>query len=365
MSKFQSNKFDILETKGDAYDRGFTYGSKRKRMITDLVQSHYTFYSRYFSTSKDQLREMARKFLPYIEGYSPEISKELEGTAAGAGIGNDEIAIVVAFVEIYYPMLVGGCTAFAVAPPKTKTNEIYSGQNNDEGLDPWMDGRGCVLVKFKRKDGPDVLSYMYAGTPAMMGLNTSGLSLCLNAITCEQSKLGVPSTVVAREILQQKNLDDAIDAVDRATRANSFNYLIAEKTGRACDVEAIPSGTDKFFIENGMLTHTNHILSKKLNFKKDMILTSGAGYGLDTIPRYCKMNELIESNSGNITLEVLFDFLRDHTNYPNSICRHADPKDPPELKGRSLDGFVMAPGKGEMWIAHGNPCENEFIKYLL
>jgi isopenicillin-N N-acyltransferase-like protein len=174
---------------------------------------------------------------------------------------------------------------------------------------------------------------------------------------------GVPHSVIMREVLQQSNLENAVEAIERASRAVSLNYLIADETGRACNVEATPSGCDKWFAKNGVLVHTNHILSRNLAFRKDMVLASGISFGLDTEFRYGRMSDLVESNAGNVTLTRMFDFLRDHSNHPSSICRHPNPAEPLATRSRTMDSLVMVPAKREMWIAHGNPCENEFLKY--
>jgi len=350
----------VVEISGGAHERGYQYGSKCKDVIKRLVNAHYSLFEHHFKLSKDQLLREARKYIPFIEDYSPEIADEIRGTAEGAGIQTEELVAVIAFVELYYPRLLGGCTSFAAAGNATTHGTTYVGQNNDEALDPWLNGDCCTLVNVKRNSGASFLTYTYAGIPAMMGVNSRGIALCINALICEQFKLGVPILVVVREVLQQTTIGDAIGAIIRANRAQSLNFLIADENGEIYDIEAMPKNLDHFY-SNKYMAHSNHFLSKKLDFERDVIVSAIP----DTIIRYNRMNRLLSEKCGAIDLKALMEFTKDHVNYPYSICRHKSPGASPEEAMVTFDSFIFVPAKKEMWIARGNPCQNEFTRYVL
>ncbi|MCW3992013.1 MAG: C45 family peptidase, partial [Candidatus Bathyarchaeota archaeon] len=330
--------FRVVRLSGGAHDRGFTYGRSCRDLIERLVASHYSFYGRFYDAKRDELLKEARKFIPEIEGYSPEIAEEIRGTAEGAGVQYEEVVMIVSFPEMYYPKLLGACTAFAVSDSVTASGDVYVGQNEDEALDPWLEGECSVLLSIKEKGAPEILTYAYAGIPAMKGMNSEGIALCINAILCEESQVGVPSLVVTREVLRQRSIGDAIGAIIRAKRANSLNYVIGDRSGEIYDVEAIPSGIDHFYSESH-LVHSNHIRSDRLGIEKDYILE-----GLpDTIVRYNRMDKLIRTRHGEIDDGTLISLLRDHVNYPNSICRHAESGVDPAHTMKTLDSILLVP----------------------
>lgn len=356
----EDSPFRVVRLSGGAHDRGFSYGQSCGDLIEKLVASHYSFYDRFYGMKRDELLREAGKFIPEIEEYSQEIGKEIRGTAEGARVRHEEVVMIVAFPEMYYPKLLGGCTAFAVSDSVTASGDVYVGQNEDEALDPWLDGECSVLLSIEEKGGPEILTYAYAGIPAMKGLNSEGIALCINAILCEENQIGVPSLVVTREILRQRTLSDAIGAIIRAKRANSLNYVIGHMSGEIYDVEAIPSGIDHFYSKSH-LVHSNHIRSGRLGIERDYILE-----GLpDTIIRYNRMDKLLQSRYGEIDDRTLMTLLRDHVNYPKSICRHAELGVNPAHTMRTLDSILLVPTRGEAWFAKGPPCENRFYKYKI
>jgi len=345
---------------GSPRDRGNEYGRSFSDLINRLVQSHYSFYSRIFHMDKTEALREARKYIPFIENYSPEIAEEILGTAEGAGLAHEELVLVIAFPEIYYPRLFQRCTAFALGGDATIGGEVYVGQNEDEGLDPWLNGDCAVLLAVKRKNGPDVLTYSYAGIPSLKGMNSAGLAMCINAVICEQAKLGVPSTVITREVLYQKSIGDAITAIARATRANSLNFVIADTNGELYDIEATPNDYD-YQYSDSIIVHSNHFLSQRMRIDRDFIKEKSG----DTCVRLNRMRKLLEARRGRIDDRVLMEVLRDHVNYPNSICRHPNPAEPEALRGKTLDSMIWIPRRKETWLAKDPPCESKYYKYSI
>jgi len=348
----------LVTCSGSPSDRGNQYGNACKDLITRLVQAHFSYYAKNFHMDKDQVLKEARKYVPFIDEYSPDIMEEIRGTAEGAGVSLDELVMVIAFPEMYYPRLFQHCTAFAVGGDATVGGEVYVGQNEDEGLDPWLNGECSVLVNVNRKEGPEVLTYTYAGVPSMKGMNSAGIALCINAVICEQSQLGVPGLVVTREVLYQKTIGDAIGAIARAKRANSLNYVIADTNGELYDIESTPNDYDYIYSDK-MIVHANHFLSQRLKIERDMIKESLS----NSIIRQNRMQRLQQGKAGRIDLKSLMSVLRDHVNYPNSICCHPDPAKAEHLRSKTLDSIIWVPKKKEAWLAKGPPCETQYYQY--
>jgi isopenicillin-N N-acyltransferase-like protein len=355
----------IVEIRGTPRERGYRYGEECRDVIRRLVNAHYTFYNREIGVSKEMLINEAGKLVDFVEDYSPEIAEEMKGAAEGAEVKHAEILIISGFVELYYPKIFAGCTTLAVSGKVTLDGETYIAQNNDEALDPWLKGDCVALLKIRRKTGPDVLTYVYAGVPGMMGVNSAGIGLCINALLCETSKMGVPLLTVTREVLHQKTLEDVLEAVRKAKRGNSLNFGVADSKGRICDIECTPNSVDCLFVDDPYFVHTNHFLSKRLGVQKDVIRDSGVGFGRDSVFRYERMCKLVMEKGGRVDLKTIMGFFKDHENYPDSICRHVNPKDGATEKAETFDSMIFVTSQRTAWISRGNPCKNEYNFYSI
>ena len=352
-------KYDVLEVRGTGFERGFAYGSYHKQLIRRLIDSHYDFYARYLQTSKDEaLRDASRFELP-IRNYSDDIADEVKGTAEGASVQLNEVLLITAFNEVFYPRLSKACTSFAARGAATSDHLTYVGQNNDEGIDPWLNGECSTLTKYSQKTAPDALIYTYAGAPAMMGINSVGLCVCINALGFETTKIAVPMLCVVRELLNQKDLKGALDSIERANRAFALNFMVGDTEG-IMDVEANPVSVSVRRSDE-MLHHANHYLYGTNGFAD----AKSEEYRSNSVARCDRMGDLISRNKGKLSLKHFEEFLRDHANKPNMICAHVNPARSQAHHSRTLDGMIYVPERREAWITKGNPCENEFVRYAL
>ena len=57
-----------------------------------------------------EVREVAKRFLPFIESSYPEYVEEMQGVADGAGLDLESIVALNVRTEIAYGMLSDGCT---------------------------------------------------------------------------------------------------------------------------------------------------------------------------------------------------------------------------------------------------------------
>jgi isopenicillin-N N-acyltransferase-like protein len=352
-------RYTVLEAKGTGFERGFTYGAYHKQLIRRLVDSHFDFYGRYFQTSKQEALRDASQYERPIRDYSEELAEEIRGTAEGAEAQIDEVLLIAAFNELFYPRLSKACTSFAARGNATSDHLTYVGQNNDEGVDPWLNGDCTTLTKYSQKTGPDVLVYSYAGASAMTGINSTGLSVCINAVGFEKPRVAVPMLCVVRELLNQKDLDGALHSIEKADRAFALNFVVGDTKG-IMDVEANPVSVTVRRGED-TLHHANHYLYGTNGFTDPRT----GEYRKNSVTRCERMGELLNRNKGKLNLKLFQGFLRDHENRPDTICDHVNPARPKPHQGRTLDGIIYVPERKEAWITKGNPCENEFVKYTL
>lgn len=352
--------YEVLEIHGGPKDRGYEYGAHHAALIKRLLNSHYNFYSQFLNTTREEALRSSAKYIEPTRNYSEEILNEIEGVAEGSRLSLEEIMLIAAFNEVFYPRLARACTSFAVRNGATADGYTYVGQNNDEGIDPWLDGDCTTLTRFVQKDAPNALIYTYAGAPAMMGINSAGLSLCLNALGFDAPKIGVPMLCVVREVMNQKSIDDAIAAIERAERAFALNFIMASPK----EISNVESNPMKVEVTKSadLLYHANHYIFCPVEGFSE---AKSPEYRKNSTSRCNRMQDLIESNKGKLTLPMLEGFLRDHENRPDMICSHVNHNRTRAHWSRTLDGMIYMPEKREAWIAHGNPCESEFERYTV
>ncbi|MEM2703496.1 MAG: C45 family peptidase [Candidatus Bathyarchaeia archaeon] len=343
-----------MELSGSPYERGYKYGVACKDRIASLLE--VDFYKEFDGKlPKEQMIKHARKYIPFIEDYSPEITEELKGIADGSERLFEEIIMINALEE-KESFEKRECTAFAVTSKSTINGETYYGQNWDGLASEWLEGKISLLFKVRRKNGPDILNYTNPGILSCAGINSYGLGISWTSVPRLELKPGVPTYIIVAEVLRQKTIGDALDAVLKADRAGCFHFIIADET-EIYSIEATPKDVDIDYSDT-FVVHTNHYISEKFYAKQNI-----AQLKADTFVRYNRMKRLIKENFGKITLRTCMDLLRDHVNYPSSICKHPDERANEKFRGLTLDSWVIVPTLKEFWLAHGSPCRNEYIKY--
>ena len=366
------NELKFFEISGSPYEAGFQYGEKCKEQITRFIAEEYFHAptspprSKWVDTrdSKEDTLKGVKKFIPYIEDYSPETAEEARGIAEGSGVSYEEIMLVELHEERMFFSILGRerlwhhCKNFAATGSATVDGECYMGQNWDENLDLYWDGARPLLLKKKRKTGVDVLAYAYPGLSAAAGINSAGVAISWNSTSRVELKVGVPTYVIVAEILSKKSTGEALDAIANAPRAGCFKFTVGDRHGEMCVVEATPSDLNIIYVED-CYGYSGIFESEKINAK----IPSTEAPSPRSLIAHKRINKLIKQNLGSIDKKVLFEILSDHAEYPHSICVHPDPKH--DMKGLTYDAWVQIPEKREWWISHGPPCNNKPILYTL
>lgn len=353
----RTSKFEVLEVHGNPYDQGFTYGEHHRTRLKAHLRSHYDFYGKYYDRSRDELLREASKYAEPLRGYSEDVWDELRGTADGAGVSINEVMVIAAFNELFYPRFEKLCTSFAVRGEATGDGLTYVGQNNDEGIDPWMNGECVTLTRHLQATAPNVLIYTYVGAPAMMGINSKGLGVCINALAYKSPRTKVPMLAVVREVLNQNDMDGAIREIQGAAKSFALNFTMGTPS-QIADVEAYP---DNVLVRNSgdMLWHTNHCLySTGFDYESEESRKN-------SVTRCSRVEALLKTGRGKLGLDSLEGIAADHENKPDSICLHVNPAKSKPKQERTLDSMIFIPERKEAWIAHGNPCEVRFEEYTV
>jgi isopenicillin-N N-acyltransferase-like protein len=76
------------------------------------------------------------------------------------------------------------------------------------------------------------------------------------------------------------------------------------------------------------------------------------------------MRELMDARRP-LSVADLQACLRDHDNFPDSVCRHIHPDDPPEEACPTVVSVVMDLNERTLWLSDGQPCEHLYEAYRL
>jgi isopenicillin-N N-acyltransferase-like protein len=353
----KKKSFKVIECRGSFYEIGQQYGVSCRNNLISSIDSLFRDIGMFQKAGKENIIQNARKYLHLVENFDPDLIEMLKGQADGAGVTFDEVFALRCKFELgmYYQRVAAFCTSFAVTGNATKGGKTIIGQTYD--LNP---GISIDLVKTKFEDGLEQLSLVFAGGGAgELPLSSAGLGMVLNVMLspAEVQSLNVPCACVISKAMRQRRIGDALGIVCAAGRS-ILHYGFASAEGDIIGIETWPDDYNVIQPERDMLVHTNHYLTER--FKKG---TSVFGFMEgDSYIRIQRLKRLIENHYGELTIELLEEFMTDHNDYPRSICKHMDQQ---VQLGETLAAVIMVPEEGVLYATCGQPCQNEYVKYSL
>lgn len=368
------NRFpNVIEVSGEPYERGFAIGSKLETLIKKTVDRWFNFLSTIplkqgLSLSKEDALNLTSKFAPYASIFAPNLFEECRGIADGANIAFNEVFNLNCFLDVmdYYglpsirwkPWLgTFGCTDFAVSRKATKNGKnVMIGQNYDLPL-PETFQEASIILKTIPDDGPSSLCYTIAGMVGCMGMNSSGISIVINKLFPSDSGPGVPYCFLVRKALEKETINEIFNVITTTKRASGTHFTIANSSGDIFGLE-VTATEHEFFTPSNVYGHTNHYISERLKpFDVKGRWISNSYVRLSRI--YYHMNE----DKGKITLEHCKEWLKDHVDYPWSVCRHGSENEPVESNAKTLTSFIALPRELKVVATNGNPCAQPYEEY--
>jgi isopenicillin-N N-acyltransferase-like protein len=112
----------------------------------------------------------------------------------------------------------------------------------------------------------------------------------------------------------------------------------------------------------GVLTHANHFHDPDaLGIWQPLIYEKTSTY-----ERQERIDELLPRGSTKeLAIPDIQAVLRDHENAPKSLCRHPMTELPEEERYQTVVSAIMDVDAGRFLIAHGPPCETEYLEFSL
>jgi isopenicillin-N N-acyltransferase-like protein len=361
----------IIEISGSPYERGVQYGQQAASRLRRGLQ-HYGEQLRRLDLSSESVADLVRAYLPVIDAFDDSFVPEMRGIASGAGVVFEDVALLNARTEILKlaarPDLRArlqddepdGCTGVVALPTATLDGRLIHAQNWDWKAEC---AETAVVLRVRREDGPDILTFTEAGGLARCGLNGAGIAITANYLESDRDyrDIGVPLALIRRKVLLQAHVALAMRAVYATAKSASNNMIVSHAGGIAIDFECAPDETFQVLPDAGLIVHANHFQSPVALSK---LRDTGIATTPDSLYRDIRVRDLLRPALGGLTIDHVKSALFDDFATPWSVCR------PPRLNTSSnlsatVAMVVMQPDRGIMEVAMLPALDRRFTCYSL
>lgn len=337
----------IIDVAGSHRDIGRAIGETLRDGLRAVAERHRIEVGN--TLGWDRAMDVAANLLPFAEREVPHCVEELRGTAEAADIPFERLFSMNALQETRFLAARGGdeddegCTSLAVSGPATADGSTLLAHNEDAGT---IRQALPYVVRAQPTGRPAFVGFAYSGLLLYQGLNDRGIGSVGNALTFNDVSNGTPKLLAYRDVMDATYLEDAIRRTQRADRANGNNHIVANIDGDIYDNE-VSAARSALIPGRDMIAHTNHVLDPAMREVE-------WGDNLNSRMRLHRVETLLECGRGRHTVESLFDVLSDHSNYPRSVCKHADPDINPNVQ--TVASVVIDLSAGLIHVRAGHPC---------
>ena len=353
----------VVRAEGDALSRGVSMGKQLAEPIARSVAFYHRYLERRGVTSGD-LQELLTPYLVAAETAYPDSMSVLKGMSIGATVPVMELFAINAFEELE-PLLEhpegemaflqrkDGYLATPVAPRVERCSSV-SVSGPDAVLlahnEQWLAGdvgNVAVIVDVPADGRVPVVSPTVVCCLPAVGINAHGSAAGVGSLTASDDGVGVPRVLVSRSALEARDRSDAVARSAMPGRAGGYGHTYAMANGDAFLVET--SGKQYRLLDRAG-AHTNH-------YESDLAeLAPPPSEGSRS--RLTRLTELLAERDPQ-TPDALMDIMRDHDSAPQAICLHPDPDEGDEASA-CLFSMVVDVRAKRLWVAMGNPCENDY-----
>jgi len=364
--------FPLIELSGSPRERGRRHG----QAAADRIKRGVAMYAE--SLLKNgvdwaHLEQRANAMVPVVETFDPAYLEEMRGIAEGAGTAFAGIMLMNARTEMVaaarqqqvqqnFP---DGCTAALALPEASADGQLLHGQNWDWRAEC---AETSVVLKIRRDDGPDILTFTEAGGLARSGLNSAGIGLTANALECDrdyQRGPGVPLPFIRRKVLESAHLAEAVRTIVSTPKLGSNHMAVsqatADGTAEAFGFECAPDETFWLSPERGVYVHANHWIADAARAK---VKDTGLAETPCSIYRDKRVREQLAPKRGKLTLDDFRAAFFDGWNAPWSVCRPPRPNNRGNLVATSAM-ILMRPGEGHLEACPMPALNKRFTTYTL
>jgi isopenicillin-N N-acyltransferase like protein len=350
----------IIKVKGSHKEIGRQIGEGFRGQIQHHIENTRELINSTYETLEldwEGARMQGRKYFPFAKERFPEYVDEIIGLSEGANVDFDDVEVVNALEAVTMDALhLSKCTSMAVSETNTADGHVLIAHNED-----WIpeDEPDVYLVHAQPADDPPYLAMTYGALLPNIGFNAYGIAQCCDSVYPNDSRIGIPRLIVSRAVLASRTATDAMRLMLIPRRAAGYNHLLAHESGEIYNVEVSARKFAILYGHDGYMVHTNHYLDpnmKMVEYEPDELIS--------TRVRYFRANRLLR-DSNQHTIKSIQSIQRDHINFPNSICNHAEDDMDPLDREKTVNSMVIDLTARAMHIAWGNPCVNPYHTYYL
>jgi isopenicillin-N N-acyltransferase-like protein len=350
----------MIKVKGSHREIGQQVGEACREKIRHHIENAHILIQDSFPSLEltwEGAQIQARKYMPFAQERYPQYVEEMIGLAEGAGVLYDDVAVVNALEAVTMDALhLSKCTSMAVNKERTINGHVLIGHNED-----WLpeDEPDVYLIHATPNDEPAFLSMTYGALLPNIGFNSYGIAQCCDSVYPDDSRIGIPRVLVSRGVLAKKTLGDAIRETLTPRRAAGYNHILVHESGEIYSVEVSARKFAVLYANEGSIVHTNHFLDSNMQAIEDE-----PDELIATRIRYFRAKRLLD-NVVLHSIETLQNIQKDHINFPNSICNHAEYVTDPLDREKTVNALIIDLTERVMHIAWGNPCVNSYYAYQL
>jgi len=340
---------ECVRIEGTPYERGARMGEA----FVEATAKSVEFNRRYLAAhglDRNALEAVAAPYLDAATRDMPALVEQIRGVAEGADQPFLDLFFANAFEEIYgiielhtpSPVPLERCTDLVLrAPGRTLLGHNEQWYAGDEGA------VGVVLDV--PDDGPALLAPVVAGTLPLVGLNEHGAAFGTMSLSATDERAGIPRALVARDVLQAHDRQDAFARARREGRAGGYSYLCAFPGGDTCVIESTATTASQLDVA----VHTNHAL--------DPSVADASCHPSDgSRSRLARASALAATAAP--TLDGMSGVLSDHGAESQDICVHPDPSHGDE-GSTILFAMICEPETRTMWLTSGHSCSAAFERF--
>ena len=349
-------QFPYIEVSGSHYECGFQYGRAAAAQIALGAKIYMERFIRTLQLPAEKICEMALACAEPVREAWPELLEEVRGIADGSGVPLGEVMVINCRYELSKFPKVQECTTGYVTGSATATGSAYLFKNWDYLMLQMLER--IVVLHITQEDGTKILGIGEAGQLLRDGLNSHGVGIVSNNLQSvyDSEAPGIPTCFMRRRVLKSRSFEDAADVIRSFKRSVSCNTMLGCADGRAIDFEVHPKGAFEILPEQDVLTHANHFV---VDSSVDAVTDKPKN-------RDARLRELLMEKHGSIDIGHIKHCLCDHKYLPLAICRHPAQDGNAYVTGtQTVSSTIMDFAKGEVWICAGNPCEGEYLKYIV
>ena len=348
-----------ISVKGNPHERGTQIGIKAGDLIRGNRDYYFKSWNKYAGLNTEAVYKFMKKFVPAIKSYDAEILEEMQGMADGSKLILEDVLAITARYELVISKMGivkpagDACTSLAATGDVTANGHTIHGQNWD-----FRHLEGCILLEEEQDNGkPNIAGITEAGRMGILGFNSAGIGVTANGLISDRDAAdhGVPFWVLARGVNNANTLDSALVNVIRTERSLSGNLMISHEDGEVIDLEVTPDNVGVMYPEGGVLSHTNHFIELRHQVK-DLFRASIP----DSLIRSNRAQKLLSRRRGKITVGDFKAVFTDHFSYPNSLCRHPNPKVPLDKGFTTISSMIYDLNARTLHYSVHNPCEHGY-----